>query len=106
MELTQEYFDQQLAQLNKRLDAVATKEDLKDFVTKQDLGGALQAQTTELKSYTDQQTETLARIIATTIAEPMEKHFAEVKSEIGMKRRVELLETKVIKLQEALHLTL
>ena len=59
MELTKEYFDKQINKL----------------VTKADLESALRSQTEYLKGYTDNQTESLARVIALTVADPMEKHW-------------------------------
>jgi nitrogen regulatory protein PII-like uncharacterized protein len=52
----------------------ATKDDFKNFATKDDL----KAQTKELKDYADQQTEHLASIIATTVANPLQRHLEEV----------------------------
>lgn len=77
------------------LKAFATKDDLKafatkydlialegrmdtKFVTKDDLKLAVAEQTTELKQFAEDQTEQLAQIIATTVAEPLDRHLREV----------------------------
>jgi hypothetical protein len=39
MELTKEYFDEQLNKMNRRMDLFATKEDIKGFATKEDIKG-------------------------------------------------------------------
>ena len=83
MELTQEYFDQQLQKL----------------ATKKDLHEALRAQTEELKDYTDNQTESLARVIAVTVADPMEKHFAELKDLLQIRETVERHEREIAHLK-------
>ena len=93
MELTQEHFDQTISQL-------ATKKDLATIENK------LDNQTEELKTFAREQTDELARIIATTIAEPMEQHFTEVKSDLDIRKKVEVLEHKMLKLQEALHIAI
>lgn len=79
MELTREYFDQQLGKL----------------VTIKDLQSALKAQTKDLKDYTDNQTESLARVIALTVADPMEKHFAELKDLMHIKEIVQRHEREI-----------
>ena len=96
MEITKEYFDQQLGTLNhwlgkidQRMDGMATKADLKPLATKQDVREGV---------------EELARIIAATVANPMEQHFAEVKAELAMHQRVRQLENDMRKIKEALHL--
>ncbi len=58
MELTKEYFDQRLKNLVTKDDL---KDALKDMATKQDVRDAV---------------EELARVISTTIANPMEQWFA------------------------------
>jgi hypothetical protein len=76
-ELSKEYFDQKLKSL-------ATKEDL-------------EAQTRELKSYTDQQTEKLAVMVA--------DGFEEVKELLDVRERVKHLESDMQKIKEALHIS-
>lgn len=120
MELTKEYFDQQLNTISKRLDTFitkddldqklhtfATKEDLKSFATKEDLRtfatkDDLKQQTKELKAYTDEQTENLARIIATTIANPMEARFNRLESALDVDERVTHLEHDMHNIKKAL----
>jgi|GEM_PF-5360987 len=111
MELTKEYFEEYLGQqFDEKLKNVATKKDLKNFATKDDLGGfatkkdlenfatkddlkaALSDQTAELKRYSDEQTESLARIIATSIAEPMETRFNRLDSLMDVRDRVRKIE--------------
>lgn len=87
MELTQEYFDQQLKQL----------------ATKEDLNAALKSQTEELKDYTDNQTESLARVIAITVGDPMERHFADLKNLLQIRETVERHEQEIRRLKELLH---
>lgn len=83
MELTKEYFDQKLDDFGNEIKKnFATKDDLKNFATKEDLKNFatkddLKSQTQELKDYSDQQTEKLALIIATSVAEPLDKHLQE-----------------------------
>jgi len=83
MELTQEYFDQQLKNL-------ATKNDLKDLATKSDVESAV----TEL-----------AGVINKTIAEPMEKGFAELRDYKTVKEEVNELKADIVKIKHALHLS-
>lgn len=94
MELTQEYFDTQLKGL-------ATKDDIKNMATKDDLA----SQTRELKEFAEDQTDVLARIIATTIAEPMERHFQSVGKELDVYAEVKELKADMKKIKEALHLS-
>jgi hypothetical protein len=61
-------------------------------------------QTEMLKAYTDEQTEKLAAIIATTIAEPMEKNFAELKDFKTVREEVFSLKTDMQKIKAALQL--
>jgi hypothetical protein len=86
-ELTIEYIDKKFKQVFDYLDGkFATKDDLgafedrmdKKFATKDDLKVALAEQSKELKDFAEEQTEHLARIISTTVAEPLEKHLQEV----------------------------
>ncbi len=78
MELTKEYFENYLGQqFDEKLKNVATKDDLRNLTTKGDLA----SQSRELKDFALEQTESLARIIATTVAEPMEKGFREIKEQ-------------------------
>ncbi len=86
MELTQDYLDKQLKML-------ATKEDIK---------AAFESQTKDLKSYADQQTETLARIIASTVADPMERHFTDLKDLLQIKEIVERHEREIERLKALL----
>jgi hypothetical protein len=83
MELTQEYLDKALSNL-------ATKDDLKPLATKSDVEGAV---------------EHLVGVINETIAEPMERHFAEMKDYLKTKEEVEILKREMQRIKEALHLT-
>ena len=89
MELTREYFDQQINKL----------------VTKDDLEKKLNAQTKELKAFAEEQAEALARIIAKTVAVPMERHFTELKNEKQLRKDVENLKADMRRIKEALHLS-
>ena len=82
MELTQEY-------LNKALSNLATKDDLKPLATKADIEGAVNH---------------LAGVINETIAEPMEKHFEELKDYLKVKEDVQTLKREMQRIKEALHL--
>lgn len=97
MELTQEYFDQQLKNL-------ATKDDLKQFPTVADLDQRLAGQTAELKAYADQQTAHLVSVINETIAEPMERHFGELQDFVRVREDVQTLKAEMQRIKEALHL--
>ena len=94
MELTQEYFD-------KKLESLATKEDLQKFATKEDL----QAQTAELKAFAVEQTEELARIIATTVAVPLETHLQTAQTEPNARAEITTLKQDVRTIKQALHLS-
>ena len=82
MELTQEYFDQALKNL-------ATKDDLKELSTKQDVRNAV---------------EELARLIADTVATPMERHFADLKDYLEVRKDVHTLKVEMQKIKEVLHI--
>ncbi|HEX8459229.1 MAG TPA: hypothetical protein VF656_18190 [Pyrinomonadaceae bacterium] len=82
MEITQEYLDNALSKL-------ASKDDLKPLATKIDVEGAVNH---------------LVGVINETIAEPMERHFAEVKDAIDVRTEVEMLKLDMRKIKEALHL--
>lgn len=79
-------------------------EQFKAIVTKDDLAQQLAQQTTTLKTYTDEQTEKLAAIIATTIAEPMERNFSELKDYRTVREEVMTLKTDMQKIKTALQL--
>jgi hypothetical protein len=66
---------------------LATKDDLKNFTTKEDLNTAV---------------ADLGRLISETIAEPMEKHFAEHKRDIDVSKDVEMLKRDMQKIKDAL----
>lgn len=85
MELTQEYLDKALANL-------PTKDDLA-------------SQTRELKAYADEQTARLVSVINETIAEPMERHFEEMKDYLKTKEDVQILKREMQQIKEALHLS-
>lgn len=87
MELTKEHFDQTLTTLYKKFD---TKID---------------EQTKELRSYAKEQTEELARIIATTIAEPMEHHFEKLDKELDVYSEVKQLKADMERIKEALQIS-
>jgi hypothetical protein len=105
MELTQEYFDQKLSGLATKddLKGFATKDDLKSFATKDDIIAAVAPLAT--KQDVSDSVDTLARIIATTIAEPMQKHFDELQSDLDVKTEVQELKRDMLKIKTALHLT-
>ncbi len=77
--------------LDKQFETVATKNDLA-------------RQTNTLKTYTDEQTEKLAAIIATTVVEPMEKNFYELKDFKTVREEVLTLKEEMRKIKTALQL--
>ena len=89
-ELTKEYFEQHLSD---QLKGLATKEDLKPLATKANVHEGV---------------EELARIIAETVANPMEARFNELEKLLEVRLRVDNLESLVQhnfkKLEEALHI--
>ncbi|MDT7540586.1 MAG: hypothetical protein QOE33_490 [Acidobacteriota bacterium] len=97
MELTQEYFDQQLKNL-------VTKDDLKQFLTVADLDQRLASQTSELKTYAAEQTAHLVGVINETIAEPMKQHFEELKDFVRVREDVQTMKLEMQRIKEALHL--
>lgn len=87
MELTKEHFDQTLTTLYKKFDI------------------KIDDQTKDLKAYAEEQTEELARIIASTIAEPMERHFEKIDKELDVYAEVKQLKADMERIKEALHLS-
>ncbi len=73
--------------LDNQFQNVATKDDLKNFATKDDLAAAVAE---------------LGRVISDTIAEPMEKHFAEHKRDLDVGKDVEALKLDMQKIKDAL----
>jgi transketolase len=103
MELTQEYFDEKLNQL-------ASKEELNAHTGafNQRFDGIEQRfekQTTDLKAFAKEQTEELARIIADTVATPMEQRFAKLEARQDVAERVKALETDMRQIKAALHIS-
>ena len=76
MELTKEYFDEGLRTLE-----------------------------TNLGKKIDSQTEQLARIIADTVATPMEQHFADLKDYLEVREDVQMLKVEMQRIKEALHIS-
>lgn len=102
MELTQEHFDKQLGELNKRLDNMATKAAVKsirsEMVTKTDLETALETQTKALESYTDE--------VAATILEAVNTGFETVSARLDNRdKKIETIEENVKQLKGALNLS-
>jgi len=102
MELTQEHFDTQLGELNKRLDNMATKAELdairSEMVTKTDLETALEIQTKALESYTDE--------VAATILEAVNTGFETVSARLDSRdKKIETMEENVKQLKGALNLS-
>lgn len=87
MELTKEYFDQQINSIRKdmvtkeyldgRLANFATKDDLKNFVTKQDLEVLRQEIKIDMTREISDAIADLAYTINETIAIPLTKHIQE-----------------------------
>jgi tetrahydromethanopterin S-methyltransferase subunit G len=102
MELTQEHFDKQFEELNKRLDNMATKAELNairsEMVTKTDLETALETQTKTLESYTDE--------VAETILEGVNTDFETVNARLDDRnKKIGKIEEDVNQLKGALHLS-
>ncbi len=90
MELTQEYFDQKFMEFEERLEQNIDEkldkkfdEKLANFATKDDLKNTIDKQTVELKTYADEQTDHLARIIETSIAQPLERVSRKLSTPFG-----------------------
>lgn len=98
-----QYLDSQFASINKRFETVATK--FETVATKDELTRQLTQQTETLKIYADEQTEKLAAIIATTIADPMEQNFSELKDYRTVREEVLTLKSDVQKIKTALQLS-
>jgi protein associated with RNAse G/E len=81
MELTQEYFDQQLQKL----------------ATKEDLNAALETQTKELKDYIHESFATQQQYI--------DERFNELMDQTKVKEDVALLKTELAQIKAALHLS-
>ncbi len=77
-------FQQEFIKLNTRFDTIE-----QTMATKADVKGAV---------------EDLARIIATTVSEPMERHFDELKDYKTVREEVMTLTAEMQKIKEALHL--
>ncbi len=73
---------QEFKKLHKRLDGIET-----NMVTKAEIKVVLGSHTEEIKEYIEYQIEGLAQIIATTVAEPLDRHIqaTEVDSEMGVR---------------------
>ena len=102
MELTQEHFDKQIEELNKRLDNMATKAELdairSEMVTKTDLETALETQTKTLESYTDE--------VAATILVAVNTGFETVNNRLDKRdKKIEQIEGDVKQLKGALNLS-
>ena len=102
MELTQEHFDKQFEELNKRLDNMATKAELEairsEIVTKADLETALETQTKTLELYTDE--------VAATILEAVNTGFETVNARLDDRnKKIEKIEEDVKQLKGALNLS-
>ncbi len=100
MEIKKEFekIHKEFAKIHKKFDRFATKDDLKAFATKSDLN----AQTQELKEFALEQTESLARIIATTVAEPLEKHLKDISLDGDLSMRVLHLEKDVRQIKKTI----
>ncbi len=106
MDVTKEYFDQAIKNVTKGLATkddvknLATKEELKNLATKDDVKNL--ATKEELKKLATKEdvregVEELARIIAETIANPMEIRFSRLEKKFEMIERVHRLETNMEK---------
>lgn len=64
-------------------------------LTKEYFDEQLKAQTKELKQFAEDQTDALARLIATTVAEPMERHFEKIDKELDVYAEVKQLKLEM-----------
>lgn len=80
-------------------------EKFQTVITKDDLVQELARQTETLKAYADEQTEKLAVIINSTIVEPMEKNFSELKDYKTVREEVLTLKADMQKIKSALQLS-
>ena len=60
---------------------------------------------TNLAKKIDDQTEQLARIIADTVAAPMEQHFADLKDYLEVREDVQALKVDMQRIKAALHIS-
>lgn len=102
MELSQEHFDNQILELNKRLDNMATKAELEsiriNMVTKADLISATENQTKELENYTDS--------VASSIIEAFDSGFDKVRQNLGERdKRIEIVEQDIQKIKGMIQLS-
>ena len=74
-------------------------------LTREHFDKQLKAQTKELKQFAEEQTDALARIIATTVADPMEHHFEKIDKELDVYVEVKQLKADMERIKEALHLS-
>ena len=76
-------------------------------LTKDYLDKRLNAQTEALMAFAEAQTQGLARLIAETIATPMQEGFDRLDAKLDRATtRIDMLERKVQRIEEALHITL
>lgn len=98
MELTQEHFDKQLGELNKRLDNMATKAELATIRDEMATKADLQTQTKELEAYTDS--------VAATILEAVDTGFNKINARLDDRdKKSEVVEQDIKQLKGALHLS-
>ncbi len=90
MELTKEYFDETVSQQTQA------------FMRYVDQGNFELA--TRLEKHSEEQTEQLAQIVATTVAQPMLERFDQLEQKLDTRERLEQLEARTEKLEKALHL--
>lgn len=91
-----QYLDERFSAINEQFANVVTKDNLSQQLTEQ---------TETLKAYADEQTEILVGVINRTIAEPMEKRFAELKDYKTVQEKVSSLESDMRKIKSALQLS-
>ena len=84
MELTKEHFDTEIGSLNKRFDKIEVS-----MATKQDVSDAV---------------EDLARIIATTVASPLQQHLDDCQDNTNLRFEVRSIKHEVTKIKSAIHL--
>ncbi|HYC79470.1 MAG TPA: hypothetical protein VEC17_00395 [Candidatus Binatia bacterium] len=123
MELTKEYFDRALKnntknllkklvtkeEFEKRIDKLVTKEEfekrLDKLVTKEELNNRLNAQTIELKAYTKEQIDDLARMTKKSF-DHVDEQLSEISTRLDVREKIKQFDKKFQKLEDALHIKL
>ncbi len=97
MELSQEHFDNQILELTKRLDHMATKAEVESIRTNMVTKADLQSQTKELENYADS--------VTASIIEAIDSGFDKVDQKLNTRdKEMESVEKDITKLKKAVNL--